>query len=153
VRHRIGHVRPGARAEAPTDLAAHLRRAVTLHTAGYCADALHNLTTLLDDVHRTQLPDTAAAVLDQFLARHAACSRLTTAFTYLIRHPHLLRSFPGIDRSRLARLTISTTLEHRSICRMPPPCHAPAADLQPLPTAAERRMLWNHLLGPVPPLP
>ena len=153
MRHRIGHVRPGASTEATTDLAARLRRAAVLHTAGHCAGALHNLTILLDDVHRTQLPDTAAAVLDEFLARHAACSRLTTALTYLIRHPHLLRSCPGIDRNRLARLTISTTLEHRSVCRMPLPCRAPSADLQPLPTAAERRMLWNRLLGPVPPLP
>lgn len=153
MRHRIGHVRRGTNATATTDPAARLHYAVTLHTAGHCADALHYLTTLLDDVHRAQLPDTAAAVLDQFLARHAACSRLTTAFTYLVRHPHLLRGFPSIDRGRLARLTISTAFEHRSVCRMPPPCRAPAADLQPLLSSAERRMLWNRLLGPVPPLP
>ena len=153
MRHRIGHVNIVASTDATTDLTARVHRAVTLHTAGHCADALHNLTTLLDDVHRAQLSDNAAAVLDQFLARHAACSRLTAAFTYLIRHPHVLRGFPSIDRGRLARLTISTTLEHRSVCRMPPPCRAPSAGLQPLPSSAERRMLWNRLLGRVPPLP
>src|SRR3982750_757528 len=117
MRHRIGHVNVVTGAGVATDLTARVHRSVTLHTAGHCADALHNLTTLLDDVHRAQLSDTAAAVFDEFLARHAACSQLTTAFTYLIHHPHLLRSFPGIDRRRLARLTISTTLEHRSVCR------------------------------------
>lgn len=153
MRHRIGHVKPSTNAEATTDLAAYLRRAVTLHTHGHCADALHNLTTLLDDAHRTQLPDTVAAVFDQFLARHAACSRLTVAFAYLIRHSHLLHGFPGIDQGRLAQLTVRTALEHRGVCRLPPPCRAPSSGLQPLPSAAERRMLWDRLLGPVPPLP
>ena len=151
MRRRIGEALPELGGKATTEVAGHLRLAATLHTAGQCAEALREFTTLLDDVYRAGLPATAAAVLDQFLARHAACSRLTLAFTHLIQRPDLLRGFPGIDRGRLARLTISTTLEHRGVCRMPPPCRVPYADAQPLPSTAERRLLWNCLLGPAPP--
>ena len=61
--------------------------------------------------------------------------------------PSLLEKLVERIRARLE------ALEHRGVCRIPPPCVAPSTDVQSLPSVAGRRLLWNCLPSPVPPLP
>ena len=138
---------PTPDADAATDITGSLHVAATLHNGGHCADALHHLAVLLADPRLLQQPDTTTAVLEQYLARHAACGRLTNAITHLTQHPHLLRQRPGVNRGRLAGLTISTALEHRGVCGMPSLCRLPPADQPGLPSHAQQRRALNALLG------